>query len=562
MECIKRHYVLALVISMSLLGPVCPLLEAKEAQADVQLQQVSLFKNGLGFFVSQVACPDKKNSFSFIPAAAPSHGTFWVSYPAKVKLEGLNAKEIDAAQTIEATTISELLKANVGGTVKLWCLEKDEPIEGTIKYFPEDRAAPRPDPYLPGRAGYGDRSYIGYVPSFSQSHLMVIETNKTEVAVDPATVRRAEFTGDKPKKTFVRKNKSMQLDVRLNAPAGGEKLIVSYLAKGITWAPSYMVDIADSNKARISAQAAVINEACDLNDVTVQLVTGFPNLQFADVVSPLALKEDLAQFLQALIRGQSERGRAPVMANVMAQSMEYGGRAGGEIMPAYGAAEAGKVAEDLFVYPVRKVNLAKGQVGYLPLFTESVPYKHIYQWNIPDYINEEERYSYDRRREGGEQKEEVWHCLRLENTTKVPWTTAPAETFQDGLILGQDTLNYTPVSGQATLRITQAVNVKAEQRELETDRKRDALQLYGDHFDLITVEGKLSVSNFQQKAVTVEITKTLSGEVKSSQPEAKTESLAKGLRRMNALRKLTWTIELGPQETKPLSYVYEVYVRR
>lgn len=110
--------------------------------------------------------------------------------------------------------------------------------------------------------------------------------------------------------------------------------------------------------------------------------------------------------------------------------------------------------------------------------------------------------------------------------------------------------------------ITQAINVKAEQQELETDRKRDALQLYGDHFDLITVEGKLSVANFQQKAITVEITKTLSGEVKSSQPEAKAETLARGLRRMNALRKLTWTIELGPQESKQLGYVYEVYVRR
>jgi hypothetical protein len=560
MECIKRHYVLALVIGMSLSGPVCSILEAKEAQPDVQLQQVSLFKNGLGFFVSQVTCPDKKNSFSFVPAAAPSHGTFWVSYPAKVKLESLNAKEIDAAETIEAATISELLKANVGGTVKLWCLEKEEPIEGTIKCFSEDRARPRPDPYSPGRANYGERDYA---PPFSQSHLMVIETNKAEVAVDPATVRRAEFTGDKPKKSFVRKNKSMQLDVKLNAPAGGEKLIVSYLAKGITWAPSYMVDIADSNKARISAQAAVINEACDLNDVTVQLVTGFPNLQFADVVSPLALKEDLAQFLQALTRGQSERGSVSVMSNVMTQRAEFSGRAREEMMPAYGAAQVGKVAEDLFVYPVKKVHLAKGQVGYLPLFTESVPYKHIYQWNIRDYIDEEERYSYEQRqRERSEPDEQVWHCLRLENTTKVPWTTAPAEIVQDGLILGQDTLNYTAVTGQATLRITQAVNVKAEQRELETDRKRDALQLYGDHFDLITVEGKLSVANFQQKAITVEITKTLSGEVKSSQPEAKSETLARGLRRMNALRKLTWTIELGPQETKPLSYIYEVYVRR
>jgi hypothetical protein len=78
----------------------------------------------------------------------------------------------------------------------------------------------------------------------------------------------------------------------------------------------------------------------------------------------------------------------------------------------------------------------------------------------------------------------------------------------------------------------------------------------------VTVEGKLSVRNFQQKAITLEITKTLSGEVKSSAPEAKMESLARGLRRMNAVRKLTWTVELEPGERKDLGYLYEVYVRR
>ena len=232
-------------------------------------------------------------------------------------------------------------------------------------------------------------------------------------------------------------------------------------------------------------------------------------------------------------------------------------------MPEYGAAEAGRVAEDLFLYPVEKVHLKKGEVGYLPLFTESVPYKHIYQWKIPDYVTEEERYSYgQRRQQEREPQEQVWHCLRMENSTKVPWTTAPAEIVKEALILGQDTLNYTPVKGETTLRITRAVSVKAEQLELETERKRDAAQLYGHHYDLITVEGKLSVTNFQQKAITLEITKTLSGEVQSSQPEAKIETLARGLHRMNAVRKLTWTIELEPGESKQLDYMYEVYIRR
>jgi len=31
---------------------------------------------------------------------------------------------------------------------------------------------------------------------------------------------------------------------------------------------------------------------------------------------------------------------------------------------------------------------------------------------------------------------------------------------------------------------------------------------------------------------------------------------------MNGVKELTWTIELAPGQTKPLSYVYKVYVRR
>jgi hypothetical protein len=229
-------------------------------------------------------------------------------------------------------------------------------------------------------------------------------------------------------------------------------------------------------------------------------------------------------------------------------------------MPKYETPEAGKVAEDLFFYPVENVNLAKGQVGYFPLFTESVPYKHIYKWEIPDYINYDGYY--DQLPQRQKLDEEVWHCLKMENVTKIPWTTAPAEIIKDGLILGQDTLKYTPPKVNNTLRITRASNIKAEQVELEIERKRDVIQLYDRHYDLVTVEGKLSVTNFQEKAITLEITKTLSGDVKSSQPQAKIETKAQQLLRMNKNAELTWTVELGPNEQKHLSYIYDMYVRR
>jgi hypothetical protein len=560
MKHVRKSFVLTMVMSSTLF--ICPLYaESEITQADVRLKQAALFKNGLGFFVSEVVCPKGEASFTVIPAAAASHGTFWAAPPPTVKLESLIAKEVELGKSMEAITIEELLKANVGRSVWLSFDDKGEStIKGVIRSFAENRLVPPPCPYVLGTESGEWRRPL-------QATLVILETETGEVAINSQGVRRIQFLDGKPNKVFTGKDKSVQLDIQLAKPAGGEKLTLSYLAKGITWAPSYIVDITEPNKAVVSAKAVVINEVCDLNDVTIQLVTGYPHLQFADVVSPLAMKENLAQFLQSLARGQSERGWRGVMANAMVQTQSSDFSAGAMrpeealMMPSYGAAEVGKTSEDLFLYPVEKVNLAKGQTGYYPLFTESVAYKHIYQWKIPDYVNEEDHYSYPQQR-GQEQPEEVWHCLKMENTTKIPWTTAPAEIVKEGFILGQDTLNYTPSAGETTLRITQAVSVKAEQLELETGRNRDATQLYGYHYDLVTVEGKLSVKNFQTKAITLEISKTLSGEVKSSQPEAKIESLARGLSRMNATRKLMWTIELGPGESKQLGYVYEVYVRR
>lgn len=533
--------------------------QASETQAQVKLQQVALFKNGLGFFVSEAAVPKKKTAFHVVPFAAASHGTFWVAYPEKVKLKRLAVKETEVEELIDAITVAELLKANVGKHVKLYFPDPDEPmVEGKILYFAQDRKRPKPEPYAPGGVGGVDRR-----GSDGRSRLAIIDAANGQVAINPDIVRRVDFPNGEAARAFARKKDSMQLDIELGARADGQKLIVSYLAKGVTWAPSYVVDISKEDKARISAKAAVLNEVCDLEDVTLQLVTGFPNLQFADIASPLALKENLAQFIQSLIRGQSERRRdAIVMSNVAGQRMmEWDRRETPGAMPAYGAAEAGKVSEDLFFYPLEKVRLAKGQVGYFPLFTESVPYKHIYQWDIPDYVNEDDRYR-RRRDERPEPEEQVWHSLRLENVSKLPWTTAPAQILKDDMILGQDTLKYTPVQGETTVRITHAVSVKAEQAEFEIDRKRDALRMYGNHFDLITIQGKLLVTNFLPKPITLEITKTLSGQVKTSQPEAKIEKLARGLRRMNETAKLTWTIELKTGKSKEIAYTYDVYVRR
>ncbi len=530
------------------------------ATTPLNVQQVALFKNGLGFFTGQFACPADQASFQVTLPVVPSHGTFWVSYPPDVAVLSIVARHVESEQMVEAVTVAELLQANPGKKVRL--VMGDKEVVGVIKHVAADRATPRSDPYRPGQRMDQDEDRPPW--EAHEAGLLMLDTENGELSLDPAAVTQATFLDGNAERRFAVPGKSAALSVQLKNPAGGQKFMVSFLAKGITWAPSYMVDITGDGKARLSAKALILNDAGELKNATAQLVTGFPHLLFAEIASPMALQQDLAGFLNALSQGQDERARPRVTANIMAQVMvQRPAYAGEDTMPAYGSPALGQVAEDLFLYPAGPLNLAKNEVAYLPLFTEAVPYQHIYQWDIQDYVDDEG----DLRRAGGRSggapaPQEVWHAIRLTNSTKVPWTTAPAETMKDGAILGQDTLTYTPVGAQTTLRITQAIGIKADRRELETNRKRDALQLYGDSFDLVTVRGELSVASFQAKAVTLEIAKTLSGEVKTTEPRAKIEELAAGIQEMNGLKKLTWTLEIPPGEKKMITYVYQAYIRR
>ncbi|MGD0078879.1 MAG: hypothetical protein ABSB91_09700, partial [Sedimentisphaerales bacterium] len=102
----KKILFLSTMVFLSLTGYA--LSEEPATIASAELRQVALFKNGLGFFVSEVTVPDKVKSFSIVPEAAVSHGTFWVSYPPKVAVESVIARQVEGKEQVEATTIADL----------------------------------------------------------------------------------------------------------------------------------------------------------------------------------------------------------------------------------------------------------------------------------------------------------------------------------------------------------------------------------------------------------------------------------------------------------------------
>lgn len=538
-----------------------PVLTADMQDVKLKIERVALFKNGLGYFTSTALLPDDATVINFGQLPVPSLGTFWVGYPEGVKVRGIFADLEDVEETFPAGNVGEIIAANVGRKVKIIPHSKDiPPVEGIITDI--QRVAEQektPSPYFMDIR----RPRVGYRLSRPVGNFVALKTESGTVVINQGSIQQANFEENEIKTTIINTYQRPRVRMELEEAEGGERIGVSYLARGISWVPSYIFDLSQPEKARFTAKALVINEVADLDKVRLDLVTGFPNIRFAELISPIALSQSLADFLQTLATGRLDRSPGSMLTQQHALSnLPMSGEVTGVPMPAYSTAREGIIAEDFFLYPVGDFSLKRGETACIPLFTAEVPYEHIYVWKVPDNMDRETHRSSQGRDEDRPPAEEVWHSCRITNTMKMPWTTASAEFIKDGQFTGQDICYYTAPGAETTIRINRAMNVLAEEAEFEVGRKRDATRFHGYSYDLVRLEGELKVRNRLDIAANMEVTKELSGDVIETVPEAKVITTAKGLKKVNPTHRLTWKFELEPEKDKTVLYTYEVYIRR
>ena len=283
-----RREVLLFVLLLFITLVHAPAAFAGDEGAKPRVQRLTLFKNGLGFIVSIVTLPEGDRSVRIGPLPLPSFGTFWVGYPEEVKVKSLLTSMEDVEWNVPAQTVGQLVEANAGRHVTVHTADRD--FEGTVLPPALPAGSPlAPDPYV--MSPRAPDPYPSYVRPFNQAGLLSLKTDKGIVVLDPGSVLRAEFADHDPVMTVPYRTKSPSLRIELEKPAGGEKVTVSCLAHGITWVPAYLIDLSDPKTARFSAHAEIMNEIADFENVSVQLVTGFPNLRFAEIQSPVGMSQ-------------------------------------------------------------------------------------------------------------------------------------------------------------------------------------------------------------------------------------------------------------------------------
>lgn len=494
---------------------------------------ISMFKNGYAFVTREISLFNGEANVVEVPQA--SLGTLWFwsdkgALESVTSVDELNEKKV----TRPVASFAQALEQNVG------CMVTVDTINGAL-----------------------DGKIIG-----AMGEVLILERNGGTTAISKNAIRSITSNDAKFKWTSDSVEPQPRRYYRIKMKGKPASVQMMSLERGVTWAPGYAIDISDPKKLQVIAKATLLNDLTDLDNVDSRLITGFPNLEFKDILEPLTSKMPLDQWVNTMSPGggggfgggatRNRRGEAMTqnayMPGSAARDADWSGvpQAGG----------SGQAIGDLFFYDLKNLSLKKGSRVYQTLFRAESEYEHIYCWDIEDLIANNVEY---RQIPPGQEKvpEEVWHALKFKNSANQPLTTAPVSILSNGELIGQSQTSYVPTGADAEVRINKSLDIRCEWFEEELSRERGAIKRYDNWplYDLVRIKGTLEIHNMKTEKVKMAVNKQFTGEVQSKSNDATVKKTVKSLREVNPGGTLSWvlTVEAGKKQT--LNYEYTVYVR-
>ncbi len=359
--------------------------------------------------------------------------------------------------------------------------------------------------------------------------------------------------------------------------AGQEvELTLLYFGPGIRWIPTYRIALDNNDKARMVMQAEILNEAENLTGVDVDLVVGVPNFRFKDVVSPMSLEATLRNTLQqAAPQLMSQSMSNILLSQQVAEIRPIAG--GGEPstdanVPAIPSELTAGGSQDLFLYRVPRLTLQAGERAAIPLVSASIPFRHIYTWDVRLTRSGSEAVPGRGKHASPVKllKNEVWHQIEATNNTNVPWTTGAAMIMDGFLPIAQELLAYTSIGGKCQIPLTVAVDVRGTYSEEEIGRDLNALRFDGRDYVQISKKGTLQVTNHKSEPVALLISCEFGGNATKASDEGKITvsdfshgdwTDFRGDSALTGHTTINWDLELKAGETKEVTCEYFYYTR-
>jgi hypothetical protein len=526
-----------------------PAVAGDAPEAEFKTSSVAAFKNGLAFVLKQGDVRLDAGSGRITPIPNATLGSLWIApNDPGTALDEVVAYRYKVPSMQPLTRLADVLVANTGKLVTV--------VDGSQKEYTGEIVGLQPSE--PALVAEGSQPQPRPLPEF-----LLLKSEGKLLALNIHSVVRVSLPSD-PILQQRQEEERRALRFRIRGAASHANLTVGYLTRGLGWTPSYLVSLTDDKTAQITMQAVMINDAEDLNDADVSFVVGVPNFGYASTPSPMALQQSLLDFMQSSMR-KDERSR-DYMSNAILSQKSAGFAEVSAAAPSLQAMVTelqGSSEEDLFMYSRKGVTLARGERATYNIFSASVGYEHVYEWEIQEPLRVDGRGNPQNYGDSSDraQLNNVWHSLRLKNSTKFPWTSAPAMVVSGVNPLAQDTLTYTPKGAPSNLKLTIATDIRTSHEEREVERQSNVVRRYGYNYDQVTIEGKVKVKNYKAKEVHLNISRTARGAVEPLGDNGKSEKLAEGIAVDNPLSHLTWEVNLKPGEERTITYRYKVWLR-
>ncbi|MBN9296491.1 MAG: DUF4139 domain-containing protein [Filimonas sp.] len=545
-------------IIAALLAGSCAMLQV-QAQQKLNVKSISIFKNGKSFVVKEgtVSTNDKVYVMKEIPDAL--YGTLWFSGLQSDIMKVVSKQDTVTESTeSKATTFGEILYANKGKQITI-TTNNNTTYTGVVEDFSFSETT-KPKGAAPSDDGANQSSK--FFPSFTRT--VLIKTSGKWVTINPNDVRTIEFA-DKPTQTLITTQEKKKPVIKIFFTQGGEqKLNMMYLENGISWAPVYALELLSDTEARLKLQAEVSNNAEDIVNTEINFVVGVPNFKFANAPATLT------SFVEKLVR--SDDYSAGYLSNAIVSSQQYRYRASEAVKDEEAAAPPmenvdAQPSEDLHFYNLKNVSLENGARAHYQLLNTTIKIKHFYECSLPasnaavynsddDNANSDNDYSFNT------QYCNVYHTIELKNDTQSPFTTGPVmiTTGPSQTPLAQDMIKYTGKGLTSCIQLTEAPDVRVEEKEKIIATSKDIKKKDGYTYNMVTMQGEVTVVNSKAKEIELHISKNIAGKIQAA--SIKYQSSSRIIKNdTNPATNLKFEIKVKQGEKTKFTYTYQVLTR-
>jgi hypothetical protein len=276
---------------------------------------------------------------------------------------------------------------------------------------------------------------------------------------------------------------------------GGREITLEYLATGISWTPNYRMnlDSADETQVAFTYYAALTNNSFTLDEAVVKLAAG---------------RVDAYQSV-------------PLGNDGMAMNQMY---APEDLEVAINSLATGNVTIQ-YTYDIGALTTTMGDTIYTKILDQSFPARRILLWNA-QFGND------------------ISVIYKVRNASDLPITDGVVRSYQDGLFIGSDNIEFTPIGSEGSVTVGAVQQARAERTETITAIDGGIFSYLDTQHDIT-----LTLTNFSQEALTVEVV-----DVYGTDAQDFTYSQVPAEEGGNVLR---WVVNIAAGETVTLTYQYK-----